>query len=338
MPSCRNRLMSEMTMIQRFLPRSMTRILRFVLYPGFQLLDVAGPVAAFEAANEIVPASYGIELVSLDGGSVTSSSGLALASTRLADCLQLSQIGDTLFTVGGHGINAASENAELLVCLRHQAAKACRLASICSGTFLYAAAGLLQGKTVTTHWKRSSDFRRRFPDVRLEADKIYINDGGFWSSAGITAGIDLALALIASDLGEQIARQAARQLVVYYRRPGGQSQYSALLELSNTQGRFAELLDYVRSHLDQPLTVEDLAARACMSARHFARAFTAETGSTPAKAVERLRVEAAASALENGVPVQTVARQCGFSSPEILRRAFLRLRGIPPSALRRRQI
>lgn len=314
----------------------MTRTLRFVLYPKFQLLDVAGPVAAFEAANEIATAGYHIELVSLAGGAVASSSGIALASAGLADCPRLSQTGDTLFTVGGHGINAASENAELLGYLKHQASASGRLASICSGTFLYAAAGLLQGKTVTTHWKRSNDFRRRFPEVHLEADRIYINDGNFWSSAGITAGIDLALALIASDLGEQIARQVARQLVVYYRRPGGQSQYSALLELSDAQGRFGELLDYIRNHLDQPFTVEDLAARACMSARHFARAFTAETGSTPAKAVERLRIEAAASALENGVSVQTVAKQCGFASPETLRRAFLRWRGMPPSAAMRR--
>ena len=327
--------MSQMTSFQRFLPRPMTRTLRFVLYPCFQLLDVAGPVAAFEAVNEIVTASYRIELVSLDGGPVASSSGLALESTRLSDFSLLTQTDDTLFTVGGHGINAASENVELLDHLKHQANSAGRLASICSGTFLYAAAGLLQGKTVTTHWKRSNDFRRRFPEVRLEADKIYINDGNFWSSAGITAGIDLALALISTDLGEQVARQVARQLVVYYRRPGGQSQYSALLELSDTQGRFAELLDYVRSHLDQSFTVEDLAARACMSARHFARAFTAETGSTPAKAIERLRVEAAVSALESGISVQTVAKKCGFSSPEILRRAFLRLRGMPPSAMRR---
>lgn len=324
-----------MTTFKRFLPYTMTRTLRFILFPRFQLLDVAGPVAAFEAANEIVTDSYSIELVSLDGGQVASSSGLALASARLTDRPPLSQSGDTLLAVGGHGVNAASESAELLVHLKHQASRAGRLASICSGAFLYAAAGLLQGKTVTTHWQRSNDFRRRFPEVRLEADKIYVRDGDFWSSAGITAGIDLALALIATDLGEQLARQVARQLVVYYRRPGGQSQYSALLELSNSQGRFAELLDYVRQHLYQPLTVEDLAARACMSSRHFARAFAAETGSTPAKAVERLRIEAAASALENGVAVQTVAKQCGFSSPEILRRAFLRLRGMPPSALRR---
>lgn len=313
----------------------MTRTLRFTLYPKFQLLDVAGPVAAFEAANEIVPASYRLELSSLAGGPVVSSSGLALDSQCLSGQPLLSGKGDTLFSVGGHGINAASENSALLAAFRAQAEGACRLASICSGTFLFAAAGLLTGKTVTTHWKRSQDFRRRFPEVQLAADKIYVNDGDFWSSAGITAGIDLALALIAADLGEQVARQVARQLVVYYRRPGGQSQYSALLELSNAQGRFAELLDYVRSHLDQSFSVEALAARACMSPRHFARAFTAETGSTPAKAIERLRVEAAVAALENGLPVQTVARQYGFANPETLRRACLRLRGMPPSALRR---
>lgn len=314
---------------------AMSQTLLFVLYPNFQLLDVAGPVAAFEAANELAPGSYQIRLSSQDGGLVASSSGIALPTQPFAETETLDQPGDTLLTVGGHGVNAASENPVILEFIRAKAAQAERLASICSGAFVFAAAGLLHGKTVTTHWKRSNDFRRRFPDLQLEADRIYINDGRVWSSAGISAGIDLALALIAADLGEQIARQAARQLVVYYRRPGGQSQYSALLELSGGQGRFAELLDYVRSHLDQPFSVEDLAARACMSPRHFARSFTADTGSSPARAVERLRVEAAASALERGGAVQTTARQCGFSNPETMRRAFLRLRGMPPSALRR---
>jgi transcriptional regulator GlxA family with amidase domain len=313
---------------------AMSRTLLFVLYPQFQLLDVAGPVAAFEAANELAPGSYQIQLSSQEGGPVASSSGIGLLTQSFATTPSLVEPGDTLFTVGGHGVNAASGNPAILDFLRYKAAETERLASICSGTFLFAAAGLLHGKTVTTHWKRSNDFRRHFPDVQLAADRIYVNDGRFWSSAGISAGIDLALALIATDLGEQIARQVARQLVVYYRRPGGQSQYSALLELSGGQGRFAELLDYIRNHLEQPLSVDDLAARACMSPRHFARSFTAETGSSPARAVERLRVEAAASALENGGSVQTIARQCGFTNPETMRRAFLRLRGMPPSALR----
>ena len=314
---------------------AMSRTLLFALYPRFQLLDVAGPVAAFEAANEQAPGSYRICLLSESGGQVASSSGIALPSQPFAEAPELAGPGDTLLTVGGHGVNAASDNPALLAFMRDRASRAERIASICSGTFLFAAAGLLHGKTVTTHWKRSTDFRRRFPEIRLAADRIYVNDGRVWSSAGITAGIDLALALIAADLGEQIARQVARQLVVYYRRPGGQAQYSALLELSDSQGRFAALLDYIRSHLDQPLGVDQLAARACMSPRHFARSFTAATGSSPARAVERLRVEAAASALENGGAVQTIARQCGFANPETMRRAFLRLRGMPPSALRR---
>lgn len=309
--------------------------LYFVLYPRFQLLDVAGPVAAFEAANDLRPGSYVLHLLSEQGGPVASSSGLTLASQPFATARPLTQAGDTLLTVGGHGVNAASENPALLAFLQRFGEPAPRLASICSGTFLLAAAGLLAGKMVTTHWKRSQDFRRRFPEIRLEADRIFVQDGRCWSSAGITAGIDLALALIAADLGEQVARQVARQLVVYYRRPGGQSQYSALLELSGGQGRFADLLDYVRTHLADDLSVEALAERTCMSPRHFARAFAAETGTTPAKAVERLRVEAAASALEAGQAVQLAARDCGFASAEILRRAFIRVRGLPPSAARR---
>lgn len=313
----------------------MPRTLLFVLYPRFQLLDVAGPVAAFEAANEVVPESYRIHPVSRCGGSVASSAGLSLPTTSLAEAPPLGADGDTLLAVGGHGINAASEDQELLAFLRTRGQTAPRLASVCSGTFLFAAAGLLEGKRVTTHWKRSNDFRRRFPGVHLDSDKIYVHDGHCWSSAGITAGIDLALALIADDIGEHVARQVARQLVVYYRRPGGQSQYSALLELSGGHGRFAALLDYIRSHLGEDLGVDALAERACMSPRHFARTFTAETGTTPAKAVERLRVEAAAGALEAGLSVQVAARQCGFASPETLRRSFLRVRGLPPSALRR---
>lgn len=307
--------------------------LLFVLYPRFQLLDVAGPVAAFEAANDLCPGSYGIELVSEAGGPLASSSGLTLATRAWAE-LPPQPVGETLLTVGGHGINAASEAAPLLAFLHARAAGAERLASVCSGTFLLAAAGLLQGRTVTTHWRRSQDFRRCFPGITLEADRIYIRDGRVWSSAGISAGIDLALALIGHDLGEQIARQVARQLVVYYRRPGGQSQYSALLEMSNGQGRFADLLDAIRQQPRADWSVEALAAQACMSPRHFARAFASETGTTPARAVERLRLEAAAALLETGTPVQVAADRCGFGSAETLRRAFRRQHGLPPSALR----
>jgi len=199
-----------------------------------------------------------------------------------------------------------------------------------------AAAGLLDGRRATTHWSRTTDFTRRFPDVRLEPDRIFVRDGPVWTSAGITAGIDLALALIADDLGELIARRTAQQLVVYRRRPGGQSQFSALLELERPGARFGGLLGWARERLGEPLGVERLADRAAMSPRHFARAFAAETGVTPAKAIERLRVEAARERIEaGGEPVDRIAARVGFGDPERMRRAFLRAFGQPPQALRR---
>jgi transcriptional regulator GlxA family with amidase domain len=164
-----------------------------------------------------------------------------------------------------------------------------RVASVCSGAYVLAQAGVLDGKRCTTHWRRTPDFRERYPAALLEPDRIYTRDGKIWTSAGITAGIDLALALIADDLGEEVARKSAQELVVYHRRPGGQSQFSALLDIERTEGRFTELLGWARERLDDALTVEALAARSNMSARNFARAFTAETGVTPAKPVERLR-------------------------------------------------
>jgi transcriptional regulator GlxA family with amidase domain len=211
-----------------------------------------------------------------------------------------------------------------------------RVATVCSGTYVLATAGMLDGKSATTHWSRSTDFALKFPKVRLEPDRIFVRDGKIWSSAGITAGIDLALALIAEDLGERIARQTAQQLVVYYRRPGGQSQFSALLDMERVNGRFAALLDHVRGHLAKKLSVTDLARLSCMSPRHFARVFRAEIGVNPAKAVERLRVEAARAALESGAQSnQLIARSCGFGSAERMRRGFLRVLGNPPSALKR---
>ena len=211
-----------------------------------------------------------------------------------------------------------------------------RVASVCSGAYVLAAAGVLEGRRATTHWSRSADFARRFPGVRLQADRIWIRDGNVWTSAGITAGIDLALAMIADDLGETVAKRTAQQLVVYHRRPGGQSQFSALLEMENAAGRFGPLLDWARENLDQALTVERLAARAAMSPRHFARAFVADVGVTPARAVERLRLEAARSAVEESSrSMQAIARNAGFGDPERMRRAFIRAFGQPPQALRR---
>ncbi|MDR2838934.1 MAG: GlxA family transcriptional regulator [Azonexus sp.] len=311
----------------------MTRPLVFVVCPDFQLLDVAGPVAAFEAANQIEPGAYALNLTSRTGGAVKSSSGVAFLTVPFA----AAPPADTVLVVGGAGVWEALACPETRAYILDLSRQARRMASVCTGAYLLAAVGLLDGRKATTHWRHSTDFQRRFPAVALDADRIYVNDGPLWTAAGISAGIDLALALIADDLGERIARQAARQLVVYYRRPGGQSQYSALLEMDMGSGRFAGLLDYIRSNLDKPLSIDDLADKACLSQRHFARCFAAEIGATPARAVERLRVEAASVALESGAgSVQQVARQCGFGDVERMRRAFIRLKGIPPSALKRR--
>jgi transcriptional regulator GlxA family with amidase domain len=237
---------------------------------------------------------------------------------------------------GGEGSRAAAKDARALRFVRAAASSARRVASICSGSYVLAAAGLLDNKRATTHWSCTEDFARRFPKVRVDAERIFVRSGRIWTSAGITAGIDLSLALIAEDIGEDLARRTAQQLVVYYRRPGGQSQFSALLRMQQADGRFAGLLEHVRSHLDERLDVESLAALASMSPRNFTRSFKAETGTTPAKAVERLRAEAARAALESGARwIGHVAEACGFGDTERMRRSFLRLFGVAPAALKR---
>jgi transcriptional regulator GlxA family with amidase domain len=306
----------------------------FLIFPDFQLLDATGPIAAFEIAGRYQPGAYELRVIAATAGAVASSSGVTLQARGLgrADLI------DTLIVAGGDGSRAAMSCARTRKLVRACAMTSRRVASVCSGTYILAAAGLLDGKTATTHWSRSADFARKFPAVRLDADRIFVKAGKLWTSAGITAGIDLALALIGEDLGESIARRTAQQLVVYHRRPGGQSQFSALLDLGTAHGRFAPLLEFIRENLSQPLGVEALAARACMSPRHFARAFRAETGVTPAKAVERLRVDAARAALESGGrSVKDIARFCGFEDTERMRRTFHRMLGTSPSALKRQR-
>jgi transcriptional regulator GlxA family with amidase domain len=309
----------------------MTRRIAVVIFPGFQLLDAAGPIAAFEIAGRFAESLYGIEVLAAEAGAVASSSGVRMAAAALGDDAY-----DTIVISGGDGTRALPELARIVAWLKRAAPAARRIASVCSGAYLLAEAGLLDGKRATTHWGRSDDFARRYPKIRLEPDRIFVREGEVWTSAGITAGIDLALALVEDDLGGEIARRTAQQLVVHQRRPGGQSQFSALLEMGGPTGRFAGLMDWMRERLAEPLGVERLADQAAMSPRHFARAFTAETGVTPAKAVERLRLEAARVRVEAGhEPIDRVAQAAGFGDPERMRRAFLRAFGQPPQALRR---
>ena len=309
----------------------MTRRIDVVIFPQFQILDAAGPIAAFEIAARFAPGAYALTVIAAEPGWVESSSGAALHAAAWPTTAP-----DTLLIAGGDGTRNADLVGALAVPVRDLAAGARRTASVCSGAFILAEAGLLDGRRATTHWNRSAGFARAYPRVKVESDRIFVRDGPVWTSAGISAGIDLALAMIADDLGEALARDVARQLVVPHRRAGGQSQFSPVLEAQRTDGRFAALLDWARSCLDQPLTVEDLAARACMSPRHFARAFTSETGATPAKAVERLRLEAAQAMVEADVaPLDAVAQKSGFGDPERMRRAFIRVFGQSPQALRR---
>lgn len=309
----------------------MTRAIGFLVYPGFQLLDATGPIAAFEIADRFSPGAYALHFLSRDGGAISSSSGLSIDTIALADAPRL----DTLLVSGGDGVKVPATCAQTLDFVRAAGRNARRVASVCSGTFILAAAGLLDGKRATTHWSRTQDFQRRHPNVRLEPDRIWIQDGAVWSSAGITAGIDLALAMIGADEGEAIARRTAQQLVVYHHRPGGQSQHSALIDLR--PGRFDALLSWARQNLAETLSVEQLAGQAAMSPRNFARLFAQETGVTPAKAVERLRVEAARALLDSQpLQVEDVALETGFGDSERMRRAFIRAFGQPPQALRRK--
>jgi transcriptional regulator GlxA family with amidase domain len=311
----------------------MRRSVAFLVFPAFQLLDAAGPISAFEIAEYLRPGSYALSVVARDPGLVRSSSGASLQARRLPRARDV----DTLVVAGGDGSRAAALCSRTRRFVLDSATHARRVASVCSGSYVLAAAGLLDGRPATTHWSRTPDFERRFPRVRLEPDRIYTRSGKLWTSAGITAGIDLALAMIEDDLGEEVARRAAQELVVYHRRPGGQSQFSALLELERPGGRFAPLLDHVRSHLRAPLDVDALSRHAGMSPRHFARTFREELGITPARAVERLRAETAHAALASGAAsVHDVAVSCGFGSAERMRRSFLRVYGTPPSAVRRR--
>jgi transcriptional regulator GlxA family with amidase domain len=309
----------------------MTRKIAVVIFPDFQILDATGPIAAFEIAARISPGAYALEVLAAGGGEVASSSGVRIVARPLDEAAY-----DTLVVAGGNGSRNFAGLQATFDWLRRRAASARRTASVCSGAYLLAEAGLLDGKRATTHWSRSDDFARRYPRVRLEPDRIFVRQGEVWTSAGITAGIDLALALIEDDLGSAVAKQTAQQLVVHQRRPGGQSQFSALLDMGGVHGRFAGLMDWIRERLAEPLGVERLADQAAMSPRHFARAFTAETGVTPAKAVERLRLEAARVRVEAGHdPIDRVAEASGFRDPERMRRAFLRAFGQPPQALRR---
>jgi transcriptional regulator GlxA family with amidase domain len=303
-----------------------------LVFPDFQLLDAAGPISVFEIAARYADTASSIKVLAVTPGPVRSSSGVELLARGFRPAGAIS----TLIVVGGERVRAAATCEKTLSFVRTMARRGVRVASVCSGAYILAGAGVLDGRRATTHWQRTRHFLSTYPKVKLEPDRIFVRDGNIWSSAGISAGIDLALAMVAEDLGDEIAQQTARQLVLYHRRSGGQSQFSSLLELKAASGRFGALLAWAREHLDARLTVEDLAEQAGMSSRHFARAFIAETGTTPSKAIERLRIEVARHRVQSSSEaIERVAESTGFRDPERMRRAFIRAFGQPPQSLRR---
>jgi transcriptional regulator GlxA family with amidase domain len=299
------------------------------MFPQFQAMSLAA-ASAFEFANiELGETVYDVRFLSESGATIRSSFGMSTQSEPFS-----AQPIDTLLICGGVGVPESTP--ALLDFIREAPARTRRIAAICTGAFLLAETGLLDGRRATTHWLLARDLAERFPQVHVEEDRIFIIDGPIWTSAGMSAGLDLALAMVEKDLGAEVARQVARKLVLYHRRAGGQSQFSTLLELEPKSDRIQSALTYAKSHLQSTLSVEELAAAANLSARQFSRAFRAETGQSPAKAVEHLRLEAARLMMEQTRhPVEVVAREVGFADRERMRRAFLRAFGQPPQAIRR---
>jgi len=323
---------------------------RLIIVPAFeraQLLDVSGPVQTFASANEIVSESggeppYRIAVVSPRGGPISTSSGLPLLTQPVGRAVGTAPI-DTLIIPGGPGVHEALKDKHTVAWILRQAGNARRLASVCTGAFLLAETGLLDGRRATTHWKWCGRLQERYPKIHVEHDPIYVTDGKLWTSAGVTAGIDLALALVEADLGRSIAMRVARQLVVFLNRPGGQSQFSAPLEAQaaaadgNAPNHFAPLHGWIAGHLTGDLRVERLAEQAGMSPRTFARVYAGTMGITPARMVEKIRVEAVRRILEEtDIPIKRIAAQCGFGQEERLRRAFARQVGTTPAEYRGR--
>lgn len=300
-----------------------------VLFPGFQVMNLA-PLTAFEFANlQLGQDFYDVTFLSEAGGPVRTSIGMVIETEPFSD-----RRFDTVIVVGAIQVDPSAPG--LIERLRETAATARRVAATCTGAFLLAEAGLLDGRKAATHWAHARELQRLHPSIKVDDDRIFVSDGNVWTSAGMTAGIDLTLALVEDDLGLEMAKGIARNLVVYHRRTGGQSQFSALLELQPRSDRVQKVLVYARGHLKNELSVEELAEAAHLSPRQFSRIFREETGQSPAKAVENLRLDAARTMLEDGRhSLDTVARETGFADRERMRRAFLRAFGQPPQVIKR---
>jgi transcriptional regulator GlxA family with amidase domain len=301
----------------------------FIVFPGFQVMGLAG-ISAFEFANrQVGEPVYDVHLLSETGASIRTSIGMSVTTEAFDDADF-----DTLIVGGGTEIEPSTPG--LIRFVREALGRYRRVAATCTGAFVLAEAGVLDGRRATTHWYHARALQVRFPKVKVDEDRIFIVDGSVWTSAGMTAGIDLALAMVEQDLGADVARAVAKKLVVYHRRAGGQSQFSALLELEPKSDRIQSALTYAKRNLSAPLTVEELAEAAHLSPRQFSRVFRSETGQSPAKAVENLRLETARLMMEQSRhPIEIIAQQTGFADRDRMRRAFLRTYGQPPQVIRR---
>lgn len=308
----------------------MRRVL-FLVFPQFQALDLTGPLEVFARAP-----GYQTEIVALDPDPVVATNGMRVLPDATLDEVSEQPV-DTLVVAGGRGTRAAMRDPRHTEWITAMAGKARRTASVCTGAFLLAAGGLLDGRRAVTHWSSCAELAAAFPAVRVDPDPIFIRDGPVWTSAGITAGIDLALALVEADRGGELAREIARNLVVFVQRPGGQAQFSTQLA-AQRPGRepLRRVQDWIADHLDADLSLSALAARAALSERHFSRVFRAETGMTVAAYVEAVRLEAARRLLEStGDSLERIARACGFGAVETMHRSFLRRVRVTPGQYRR---
>lgn len=314
-------------------PRSVV----FVVYPNVKLLDLVGPLQVFnDALNSNGKPAYSPVVASIDGAPVQTDTCIPLECEPLRKWQRRSI--DTLILVGGVGVFDAIKNRKLIDQVTRLSTRANRTASVCNGAFILATCGLLNKHRATTHWESTDKLASLFPDIKIEPDSIYVNDGPIWSSAGVTAGIDMALAMVGEDLGKSASLDLARSLVTYLIRPGGQSQFSQPLQLqaSHSTERFDDLHSWVLSNLDKDLSVAVLAEKVNMSPRHFSREYSLQTGRPPGKAIAMIRVEAARRLLEDtNLSISAVARRCGFGDDERMRRAFVRVLKVPPSHFRK---
>ncbi|MFW1676853.1 GlxA family transcriptional regulator [Pontibacter sp. JAM-7] len=319
--------------------KHVTQKIGVLIFHEAQVLDITGPHEVFSSARMLQEQNgsdqcYEVFLIAKTRAPVRMSSGMAIVPDY--DFTICPPAMDTLIIPGAENIQHALDDAELLSWIDQQAARVRRLVSICTGAFLLAKLGLLEGKNITTHWAYCTDMQQRFPQLKIESDAIFIKQGSIYTSAGVTAGMDLSLALVEEDVGKTIAMSVARKLVVFYKRPGGQKQFSEFI-LSQSNSHFSALIDWILENLSADLSIEMLAQRANMSPRHFVRKFKQEVGETPAKFVERLRLSQARILLENKCSIlKSIANKCGFKSEEQMRRAFQRGLCVTPNEYRTR--